>query len=122
VAASTNQTAVAYVSVFDELMPPKGRDPFFPNSHRRDPVPVIAHNDTPQSVAGELLLKGVIGAPGHRTALINNAILQVGEQDTVRVPSGRVKVKCLEIGEDYAVVQAEGEAQPKRLVLNKKGF
>lgn len=122
VAAGTNLTTVAYVSVFDDLMPPKGRDPFFPNSHRRDVVPVIPRTDTPQSIAGELVLKGVIGSPGHRTALINNAILEVGEQDTVRVPSGRVKVKCLEIGEDYAVVQAEGEAQPKRLVLNKKGF
>ena len=121
-AAGTNLTTVAYVSVFDDLMPPKGRDPFFPNSHRRDPVPVIPRNETPQSVAGELQLKGVIGSPGHRTALINSAILEVGEQDTVRVPSGRVKVKCLEIGEDYAVVRVEGEAQPKRLVLNKKGF
>jgi hypothetical protein len=121
--STTNQSVVSYTSVFEELMPPKGRDPFFPNSHRRDPIPVVATRpDRPAVPASELVLKGIVGAPNHRLALINNAILEVGEEDTVRVPGGRVRVKCLEIGEDYAVVRAEGEAQPKRLELNKKGF
>jgi hypothetical protein len=115
--------AVNDISVFEELMPPKGKDPFFPNSHRRDPVPVVmTRPDRPAPPASELVLKGVVGSPAHRLALINNAILEVGEEDSVRVPGGHVRVKCLEIGEDYAVVRAEGEAQPKRLELNKKGF
>jgi hypothetical protein len=121
--SGTNQAFVASVSVFDELMPPKGRAPFFPNSRRRDPVPVMTTRpDRPPPIASELVLKGIVGAPNHRLALINAAILEVGETDTVRVVSGHVKVKCLEIGEDYAVIQAEGETQPKRLELNKKGF
>jgi hypothetical protein len=123
VASATNLVAVSYVSVFDDLTPPKGRDPFFPNSHRRDPVPVVTTRpDRPLPPASELVLKGIVGSPNHRLALINNAILQVGEEDSVRVPGGRVRVKCLEIGQDYAVVKAEGESQPKRLELNKKGF
>jgi hypothetical protein len=122
-ASTTNQVAVNNISVFEEYMPPKGRDPFFPNSHRRDPVPVVmSRPDRPQAVASELVLKGIVGSPSHRLALINNSILEVGEEDTVRVSGGLVRVKCLEIGEDYAVVRAEGEAQPKRLELNKKGF
>ena len=122
-APATNQVAVNDISVFEELMPPKGKDPFFPNSHRRDPVPVVmTRPDRPAPPASELVLKGVVGSPAHRLALINNAILEVGEEDSVRVPGGHVRVKCLEIGEDYAVVRAEGEAQPKRLELNKKGF
>jgi hypothetical protein len=122
-ASAPTQVAVTHVSVFDDLMPPKGRDPFFPNSHRRDPIPVVPNRpDRPPAPASELVLKGIVGAPNHRLALINNAILEVGEEDAVRVPGGHVRVKCLEIGEDYAVVKAEGEAQPKRLELNKKGF
>jgi hypothetical protein len=121
--AATNEAAVEHTSIFDELMPPKGRDPFFPTSHRRDPVPILASRpDRPAPSASELVLKGIVGAPNHRLALINNAILRVGEEDSVHVPSGHVRVKCLEIGADYAVVKAEGEPQPKRLELNKKGF
>jgi hypothetical protein len=123
VASVTNLVAVDYTSVFEELMPPKGRDPFFPNSHRRDPVPIVTTRpDRPPPTASELVLKGIVGAPNHRLAVINNSILEVGEEDSVRVPSGHVRVKCLEIGQDYAVVKVEGEPQPKRLELSKKGF
>ena len=123
VTPATNAAALEYVSVFEELMPPKGRDPFFPNSHRRDPVPVVTtHPDRPAPPSAELVLKGIVGASNHRSAIINESILEAGEEDMVRVPNGHVKVKCLEIGEDYAVVRAEGEAQSRRLELNKKGF
>jgi hypothetical protein len=118
-----HHAAVDHLSVFEELMPPKGRDPFFPNSHRRDVVPVMATSpNMPPPPTSALVLKGVIGSPNHRMALINSSILEVGEEEAVRVPGGHVKVKCLEIGEDYAVIRAEGESQPKRLELNKKGF
>jgi hypothetical protein len=121
-AATTNLMAMN-VSVFNELLPPKGKDPFFPSSHRREPVPTLASRpDRPPPPASELVLKGIVGSPAHRLAVINGAILEVGETDVVIVPGGHVKVKCLEIGEDYAVIRAEGEAQQKRLELNKKGF
>src|SRR5665213_3532909 len=91
VASSTN-TASAATSTFDSLMPPKGRDPFFPNSHRRDPV--VAKGASPEKpmAAAELVLKGIVGSPGHRLALINeNAILEVGESMSVRVATGHVR-------------------------------
>jgi hypothetical protein len=121
--ATNAKQTTEYVSFFDELMPPKGRDPFYPNSHRRDPVPVaVARPDKPASLVGDLRLQGIVGTASHRMAIINGTSFDAGEQDTIRVPNGRIKVKCLEIGEDYAVVLAEGEAQPKRLDLSKKGF
>jgi hypothetical protein len=46
----------------------------------------------------------------------------VGDVDSVRVGGGRVKLKCVEIGEDYAVIQVEGDNQTKRLQLSKKGL
>jgi hypothetical protein len=120
-ASATNKPSMEYISVFLDLLPPKGRDPFFPNSTRRNPVPVaVATTDKPPP-ASELLLKGLVGSANHRLAVINNAILELGESISVRVPSGRVRIKCMEIGEDYAVILVEGEIQPRRLALSKKG-
>ena len=120
--SATNQICSQYVSVFENILPPKGIDPFYPNSHRRDPVPimpvVLTERPPPSS---ELALKGVVGASSHRLAVINNVILETSESGTVRVASGKMRVKCMEIGEDYAVIQVEGEIEPKRLHLIKKG-
>jgi len=121
VAAATNQLSADYVSVFEDLMPPKGKDPFFPNSHRRDPVPVMPAPAEKPPPSSELMLKGIVGAGKHRMAVVNNAILEVGESGTVRVPSGKMRITCTEIGEDFAIIQVTGEIQPKRLLLNKKG-
>ena len=118
----TNHVAAEYVSVFEQLMPPKGTDPFFPNSHRRDPVPAAAAGAGKPPETSELALKGIVGPVGHRLAIINTAILETGEEETLRVPSGRVRLRCVEIGEDYAVIKVEGVIQPKRLELNKKSF
>jgi hypothetical protein len=119
---ATNQTFPEYVSVFENLMPPKGRDPFFPNSHRRDPVPVMPVVTEKPPPSSELVLKGIVGAANHRLAVINNVILEVGESGTVRVPSGQ---RAREVHGDwrgFCCDQVEGEIQPKRLQLNKKGF
>ncbi len=123
VASGANDALMEHVSVFEQLMPPKGRDPFFPNSHRRNPAAIA--KTTPGErppPASELTLKGIVGSRNHRLAIINNAILEAGETGAVQVPGGHIKVKCLRIGEDYAVIEADGETQPKRLELNKKGL
>ncbi len=121
--AAPSTSAVASTSVFEQLMPPQGRDPFFPNSHRRDPEPTKTASPDKAAPAPVFVLKGVIGSPTHRLALINdNTIMGVGDVDSVRVGAGRVKLKCLEIGEDYAVIQVEGDNQTKRLQLSKKGL
>ena len=122
-AAPPSNLLPAYVSVFEELMPPKGRDPFFPKSHRREPVTTESASGEKPAAAPELVLKGIVGSANHRLAVLNGAILEVNEEATVRLPGGgRVRVRCLEIGQDHAVIKVEGELQPKRLELNKKGF
>jgi hypothetical protein len=115
----TNQ----YVSVFEDLQPPAGRDPFFPDSHRRDPAPVAQTVEArKQTVASDLLLKGIVGSASRRLAVINNAILEMGEESPVHVPGGVVRVRCLEIGDSYVVIKVEGETQSKRLEMDKKNY
>ncbi len=126
----TNLMAVAaagientHESVFEDLMPPQGRDPFFPDSHRRDPAPppvIMTAHKAP--VASDLLLKGIVGSATHRLAVINNAILEVGEESPVRVQSGQVRVRCEEIGDDYVIIKVEGEARSQRLEMEKKNY
>jgi hypothetical protein len=118
----SNPTA-ASVSVFEQLVPPQGRDPFFPNSRRREPEPARGASPDRPPPASELVLRGIVGSTSHRLALINDTtILEAGETGSVRVSSGHLKLRCLEIGEDYAVIQVEGEVQTKRLQLSKKGL
>jgi hypothetical protein len=121
VAFATTNASLAVDSVFEQLMPPKGRDPFFPNSHRRDPQPA---KGSPQEkpLASELVLKGIVGSANSRLALVNDDILKVGEVASVKVAGGHVEVKCLEIGEDYAVIKVTGELETKRLQISKKGL
>jgi hypothetical protein len=116
-------SGTAYVSIFEDLMPPQGRDPFFPDSHRRDPAPppvvMVGHK---AAVASDLLLKGVVSSATHRSAVINNEILEVGEESDVRTPNGQVHLKCLEIGDDYVIIRVNGEARTQRLVMDQKKY
>jgi hypothetical protein len=125
-ASKTDTAAVApaavaaeYVSVFEVLPPQKGKDPFFPTSHRRDPAPeALPGANAP--VDPVLVLKAVIRTSRNSQAVINNSILEEGEQEPVRVPNGHVRVRCIEIGNDYVLIQVEGEAEPKKLYMEEK--
>jgi len=109
-----------FASVFEtELQPPTGRDPFFPYSHRRDPV-ISPTSTTPMIIDPSLELKTIIHGRAHSQAVINNSILEVGEEGAIRVPNGKVRVQCLEIGADYVLVRVQGDGEVKRLMMEKK--
>jgi hypothetical protein len=124
-APKTNVVAVAqtnlsnpYASVFENLLPPTGRDPFFPSSHRRDPKVEVADTNAPgPPVDAVLVLKAIIRTDKHSQAVINNEIFEEGEDQPVRIPSGHVGVRCIEIGTNSVLIQVDGEAEPKRLQM-----
>jgi hypothetical protein len=93
-----------------------GRDPFFPESTRRQQFAAQApsYEAAPLPIA-ELVLRGILGSPEDRLALINSRIFTLGDEGFVNVPSGRILVRCLEIREDSAVV-AVGD-NPKTVEL-----
>ena len=108
-----------FVSVFeDELLPPKGKDPFYPASTRRNPVVPVSTSLV--HVDPVLVLKAVIRTSKHSQAVVNNSFMEVGEPpQSIRVLNSHVMARCLEIGDDYIIIQVEGE-QPKRLQMEKK--
>ena len=115
-AAATPPAApvVAEKSVFADT-PGFGRDPFFPNSKRRQ------HVATPKTiVAGELpstiVLKGLSGTTQKRLAVINNYTLAEGEETEIRAGGQLFRVRCVEIRERSVMVSVNG-MEPKELKM-----
>ena len=65
----------------------------------------------------ELTLSKITGKPRQRQAIINNRSLATGETATLRLASGKVRVRCVEIRERSVVVMIEGEATRRELTL-----
>jgi hypothetical protein len=123
-ATATNgslKDAVVPKSVF--LMPKdkeQGVDPFFPKS--RYPyvgpvVPIIVPTNVPEPVRVEvdLKLKAISGLPEHRLALINNHTFEAGEEGEIITNKGRMRIRCLEVRQDSAIVQVGNEHRELRL-------
>jgi hypothetical protein len=117
--ASATTSTNAPQSVF--VLPKRkqeGVDPFFPRSIRPyGPVaPIIVPTiQEPVTVAVELKLKAISGLPEHRLALINNHTFEAGEEGEVITDKGRMRILCLEVHQDFAVVQVGPERRELRL-------
>jgi hypothetical protein len=111
----TNETAkFAPRSVFNQPTNPKeGRDPFFPSSIRPYQGAVVPGTHASADV-GALIIQGLSGAPGHRLVIINHVTFGVGDDAEVSTSQGRIHIHCLEIGENAAVVEANGQRHELR--------
>jgi len=99
-----------------------GVDPFFPGSTRRK---VQQDSEDGRKTArpvgvGALQLKGIMGPPDKRIALINNLTFAKGEEGEVRVPGGKLKIKCVDIRPKSVVVTLEGQTEEHELILPEK--
>jgi protein disulfide-isomerase len=72
----------------------------------------------PKQYAG-LELKGISGPPNARLALINNQTLGAGETGKVKLGSTVVKVKCLEVRDDAAIVMVDGANERRELRMRE---
>jgi hypothetical protein len=94
------------------------KDPFFPQRQLFDGNST-GKTPSPRPVRVEsLVLKGIIGPPEKRFALINNATFAPGEQLEIRVDVDRkVTVKCVEIRKDTVVVEVVNAGSTERREL-----
>lgn len=99
----------------------EGRDPFFPESTRNytSGAPATKVAAAPAARLGELRLKGIFGQVGSRLAIINDKTLAAGEEGDVLCQGARVRIRCLEIHEDFVVVQAGNDRRELHL---RSGF
>jgi hypothetical protein len=119
VVAQTNLSN-EYLSDFDASPsgPKDGKDPFFPTSMRPYPKQVVRAG--PQAHVDPTLELTTVFSGKHPEAVVNSAILEVGDKQSVRTVDGHVTVKCLEIGIDNVLLQVEGEPTPRRLFMHKR--
>jgi len=101
-----------------------GVDPFFPNSSRtrnRQSSDDGKKAPRPMGVSA-LQLKGIMGPPDKRIALINNLTFAKGETQEVRVLDGKLKITCEEIRAKSVLITIEGQTETHELVLPEKGL
>lgn len=101
--------------------PDEGRDPFFPESTRNysSSAPAAKAAPTPAVRISELRLKGIFGQVDSRLAIINDKTLAAGEEADVLCLGGRVRIRCLEIHEDFVVIQSGDDRRELHL---RSGF
>jgi len=83
--------------------PEEGRDPFFPNASRETPA-----KQNTSTAANALILNGIGGTPDHKLAMINGHTMAEGETNEVTTASGHVRIRCLEIKGESAVIEVIG--------------
>jgi hypothetical protein len=100
---------------FDDDPKSGGKDPFFPLSNRRTPAVAAAPTTEPvaarpSALTNYVTLKGVLGTQlatfKHSSGLVT---IEVGDEAKVRLPSGPVTLKLLEIKDESAIVLVNGE-------------
>lgn len=110
VSTNVNLTQIAPRSIFNQPANPKeGCDPFFPTSVRPYASAVVPN--APTTDFSSLSMQGISGAPDHRLVIINKVTFAVGDEAEVFTPQGRIRIRCLIITDDSAVIEAAGQRQ-----------
>jgi hypothetical protein len=100
----------------------EGSDPFFPTSSRMLAFQAKAVTDKGATKPASTLmfaLKAITASGGRRVASINNRPFEAGEEGEIAFGATRVRLKCLEVREDSALIEVEGQTQELRLRPNR---
>lgn len=111
-------------SVFD---PKVRRDPFFPESTRLNPRPVVVDPGVgtgkpskPKDVLESLRLNGITGSKRRKFAAINGITFGPQEESIIKTASGDVRVKVVEIRDRSVIVNIDGSPEPKEIFLKEE--
>jgi hypothetical protein len=98
--------------------PQEGRDPFFPRSTRPYATAVLIRpnlTNAPPVLQLDLHLNGISGLAGKPLAIINSRTFEEGEEGDIISNGNHVRIRCLEIKADAAVIQIGAERRVLRL-------
>ena len=102
-----------------------GKDPFYPNSTRRQEVAATSAattNVVVQPVAyylDKIALKGISGVKGQMLAILNSSTVGVGELAEIKCGPQVVKVRCREIRDRSVVIELEGGGEVREIKLRE---
>jgi hypothetical protein len=97
--------------------PSEGRDPFYPRTIRLRTASNTQTNRVSAPAVADLKLNGLSGTPERPLAVINGVTFGKGDENVVPLPTGRVRVLCIEVRlrDEAAVVEVAGERKELRL-------
>jgi len=84
------------------------------------PEPVVAEAKGGKTPRGGLQLQGIVGQKGRRSAQINDRTLTAGQSAKVRVASGEVSIRCVEIRDSSVLVKVDGRKELLELKLTQR--
>lgn len=117
VAKATNVLDLAWLRAEFVDDPQRGVDPFFPRSVRRSPRSEAATSTSSSpgrdpaaspATLGQLRLQGLPRSRTRRFAVINGKTLAEGETQSLRLPTGPIRLKLIEIKDTSVVIEVEG--------------
>ena len=113
--ANTNAGSDIPRSVFVIPKSPKqGRDPFYPDSVRPYGTSAVAQTNS-ATTSAVLVLNGLSGSAQKRLAIINGQTMAEDEVSDIPTPTGRVRVRCVEIKDTSAVIEIGTELRELHL-------
>jgi hypothetical protein len=114
VAQSTN-AVVSPQSIFVmPANPQEGRDPFYPASSRPYQAAIATSAKTAEVNISLFSLQGVSGQSPNRLAIINKRTFAAGDNLDVSTSQGRIRIHCLEIGDNSVVIEVNGQRHELR--------
>jgi hypothetical protein len=90
----------------------EGRDPFFPESSRTHEGTAVSNRT---AGINDLTIKGFSGKRNHRMVIINNHTFSAGDEGDVKIPGGRIHLRCLEIHATMVVIEVNGQKRELNL-------
>jgi hypothetical protein len=86
----------------------QGRDPFFPNARYMFGAQAITKTPSSTPSTSLLVLNGISGTADHKLAIVNLRTMAEGETNEVSTAFGRVRIRCIEIRRESAVIEVIG--------------
>jgi thiol-disulfide isomerase/thioredoxin len=107
-----------FVADVDKIArPPPEISPRLPAKRAAETRRVGKESGRVESPEAGLTLRRITGSKHRRQVVINDRTFSVGQTATVKVATGKVKVRCLEIREKSVVVSVDGETERRELTL-----
>jgi hypothetical protein len=93
--------------------PAEGKDPFFPDLWQQQAA--VQTKPAQRAPVAVLTFQGVSGSAERQLAIINGFSFAIGEEGEVPVAGGRVKIRCIDIRTNEAVIEVSGQRQRLKL-------
>jgi hypothetical protein len=99
--------------------PKFGKDPFFPNTGRRQVINEVQTEAFKLPEIDKIKLGGISGSQENRLAILNNRTFGIGEEAEIKVDGRSVRIRLIEIRTRSVMISFNG-GPPQELLLGQR--